>query len=68
MPARSERPLVRICTRIYAEDYDAIREICALTRVNNLNLVIREAIRSYVAQTKARERLKLDKLNRRIAP
>ena len=65
MPAPSERPLVRVCVRLFADDYDSIREICEHTGINSLNLVIREAVRSYVTQLKARERAKLDRLNRK---
>jgi hypothetical protein len=61
MPAKSAEPLVRLCVRIREADDNILEEMCALQKVGK-NRLIREMIRSYVAQSSALVRRNIDRI------
>lgn len=63
MPAKSEKPLERICARVFADDMDHIRKIANSEGVGQ-NRIIREIISKYVTHSRALERQKLDQITR----
>lgn len=63
MPAPSEKPLARICVRIWQDDYLRLRQVSAAAGDVGLNLLIRTIIHSYITQLDALERRNLDALD-----
>lgn len=59
MPARSERPLKKICARIFEDNYDVLNEVADLRGVP-FNTIVREMIDTFCRQTFAEVRKKID--------
>lgn len=60
MPAPSEKPLVRICTRIFKEDLDFIHELERETGVSGTSLIIRQTLNKTFNHFRDLRRQKLD--------
>lgn len=61
MPQVFDKPLARICVRVYAEDYNYILEMASASDVS-ANLIIRNIVNSYVKNLRDREREKIDQI------
>lgn len=66
MPQVFDKPLARICVRVYDEDYKYILEMAASSNVS-ANLIIRNIVNSYVKSLRDRERTRMDQLNQEAA-
>jgi hypothetical protein len=54
MPKLSDKPLTRICIRVYADDYNELRRMSGTDR--QTNLLIRTIVQSYVRQMRDKVR------------
>lgn len=61
MPQIFDRPLARICVRIFADDYKYILEMADASDVS-ANLIIRNITSNYVKNLRDKERVKIDQL------
>lgn len=63
MPVIDDKPLARICVRIFQEDYDYVR-LMASARSGSVsaNEIIRTILHNYVTQLRANERERIDQL------
>lgn len=68
MPKISEKPLTRVCIRVWKEDYDKLREVSEASNDIGVNLLIREIVHNYVKNLRDRERQNLDRLGRYQEP
>jgi hypothetical protein len=57
----SDRPLERICVRVYKADYEKACRVAAATGTT-VNVIIREALHSYMLHLNDLERKSLDTL------
>jgi len=55
-----ERPLTRVCIRLWEDDYEAIREIA--NGEVSINLIIRQVVHSFVVHSNDKKRRKLDQI------
>lgn len=62
MPTISDRPLRRVCVRLWEDNCQTIETISRTTGVS-FNQIVREAIRSYATQLRALEQKNLDKIS-----
>ncbi len=62
MPQITDRPLTRVCIRLWKDDYEKLRLVSQASGETGLNHLIRTIVHSYVTQLNAIERRNLDKL------
>lgn len=60
MPALS-RPVIRICCRLWADDYDKIRRVAEMQGIG-MNEIIRHCIHDYIMRLTDRERRAIDSI------
>jgi len=59
MPAL-DKPLTRVCIRLWADDYEKLRRVCEAQGDLGLNMVIRTIVHDYVMRLNDRERKAID--------
>ena len=57
-----DRPMTRVCVRLWAEDCEELQRLAATNGNLTFNLVLRQIVHSYVTQMRAKVRRNLDKL------
>lgn len=62
MPVIDEKPLTKICLRIFQEDYDYIRQMAGARQGVSANEIMRTIMHNYVKQLRAVERDNIDRL------
>lgn len=63
MPAPSEKPLSKLCIRIFTEDELALRELAAASGGSvAMNTLIRSIIHNYIVQMRDIQRKNIDKI------
>ena len=60
MPLISDKPLKRVCIRLWEDDYDAIQRLANEGSETSTNEIIRTIVHNYVLRMKDLERRKLD--------
>lgn len=68
MPKISDRELVRVCHRLFADDYEILKDMAREAGDGNTNRIIREIIATFVRQTKNLERQKFDQTGKLELP
>jgi hypothetical protein len=61
-------PYIRVCVRLWREDYEYIRRVSQANGEVGLNLLIRQSVHTIANQFRAKERGKIDNLAAVPAP
>lgn len=63
MPQVTDKPLIRICTRLFAEDLEYLTRMAEATEAGiSRDMILRNIVHNYVMQIKSRERARLDSI------